>query len=252
MQKANVILSMVNQKSKRESNYEFQRIYRYLFNNDFYLKAYAKIYSKEGNMTEGVDGKTIDGFKLDKIENLISQLKEEKYYPKPARRSYIPKKNGKTRPLGIQCFEDKLLQEVVREILEAIYEPVFCDCSHGFRPNRSPHTALIQIKKECKSAAWMIEGDITKCFESIDHEILIKILERKIKDGRFIELIRRFLKAGYFEFNKVQYSYSGTSQGSIVSPILANIYMNEFDIFMKDLIHKYTKGKRREPNKITQ
>ena len=248
MQEANMILSMVNQKSRHDKNYKFTRIYRNLFNADFYLNAYAKMYAKEGNMTQGVDGKTIDGFNMDKVENLIALLKDERYYPKPVRRTYIPKKNGKMRPLGIPCFEDKLVQEVVRQILEAIYEPLFNDNSHGFRPERSPHTALKHIQKVCKSAAWMIEGDITKCFESIDHEILLKILSKKIDDGRFIELIRRFLKAGYFELNTTKHTFSGTPQGSIASPILANIYMNEFDSFMNDLIAKYQKGKRRPVN----
>jgi len=248
MQKANVILSMVNQKSRRDKNFKFTRIYRNLFNVDFYLNAYAKMYSKEGNMTQGVDGNTIDGFNMGKVEKLITLLRDERYYPKPVRRTYIPKKNGKMRPLGIPCFEDKLIQEVVRQILEAIYEPLFSDNSHGFRPERSPHTALKHVQKACKSAAWMIEGDITKCFECIDHEILLNILSKKIDDGRFIELIRRFLKAGYFELNATKHTFSGTPQGSIASPILANIYMNEFDLFMDELIAKYNKGNRRTPS----
>lgn len=248
MQKANVILSMVNQKSRCDKDFKFTRIYRNLFNADFYLSAYAKIYAKQGNMTQGVDGKTIDGFNMNTVENLITLLRDERYYPKPVRRTYIPKKDGKKRPLGIPCFEDKLLQEVVRQILEAIYEPLFSENSHGFRPNKSPHTALERVQIKCKSAAWMIEGDITKCFESVDHEILLGILSKKIDDGRFIELIRRFLKAGYFEFNETKYTFSGTPQGSIVSPILANIYMNEFDSFMDELIAKLQKGKRRQPN----
>ena len=248
MQKAEAILSMVNQKSKRDENFKFTRIYRNLFNIDFYLSAYAKIYSKEGNMTKGVDGNTIDGFSMKKIQSLIALLKNEQYYPKPVRRTYIPKKNGKLRPLGIPCFEDKLLQEVIRQILEAVYEPLFSDNSHGFRPERSPHTALKHIQKVGKAAAWMIEGDITQCFESVDHEILITVLSKKLDDGRFIELIRRFLKAGYFELGETNYTFSGTPQGSIISPILSNIYMNEFDLFMESLIKRYHTGKRREVN----
>ena len=248
MQEANVILSMVNRKSRGDKNFKFTRIYRNLFNADFYLNAYAKMYSKAGNMTQGVDGKTIDGFNMGKVEKLIALLKDERYYPKPVRRTHIPKKGGKMRPLGIPCFEDKLVQEVVRQILEAIYEPLFSDNSHGFRPERSPHTALKHVQKTCKSAAWIIEGDITKCFENIDHEILLGILSEKIDDGRFIELIRRLLKAGYFELNVKKHTFSGTPQGSIVSPILANIYMSEFDSFMDKLIAKYNKGNRRTPN----
>lgn len=215
MQNANTILSMLNQKSQNDEHYVFQRIYRNLYNREIYVNAYARIQSKEGNMTEGVDNRTIDGFKYEMIDTLIEKLKTEQYYPKPVRRTYIPKKNGKTRPLGIPCFEDKLLQEVIRQLLESIYEPIFNDNSHGFRPDRSCHTALCQIKNTMRGANWVIEGDITGCFDNIDHTILLNILSQKIEDGRFIELIRRFLKAGYLEFKQMHRSLSGCPQGSL-------------------------------------
>lgn len=248
MQNANTILSMLNQKSQNDEHYVFQRIYRNLYNREFYVNAYARIQSKEGNMTEGVDNRTIDGFKYEMIDTLIEKLKTEQYYPKPVRRTYIPKKNGKTRPLGIPCFEDKLLQEVIRQLLESIYEPIFSDNSHGFRPDRSCHTALCQIKNTMRGANWVIEGDITGCFDNIDHTILLNILSQKIEDGRFIELIRRFLKAGYLEFKQMHRSLSGCPQGGIISPILSNIYLNEFDRYMDEIINKNTKGKKRRSN----
>lgn len=248
MQNANTILSMLNQKSQNDEHYVFQRIYRNLYNREFYVNAYARIQSKEGNMTEGVDNRTIDGFKYEMIDTLIEKLKTEQYYPKPVRRTYIPKKNGKTRPLGIPCFEDKLLQEVIRQLLESIYEPIFNDNSHGFRPDRSCHTALCQIKNTMRGANWVIEGDITGCFDNIDHTILLNILSQKIEDGRFIELIRRFLKAGYLEFKQMHRSLSGCPQGGIISPILSNIYLNEFDKYMDEIINKNTKGKKRRSN----
>jgi len=248
MQNANMILSILNQKSKHDEKYLFNRIYRNLYNKEFYLNAYGKMYSKEGNMTPGADGKTIDGFKVECIEKLIEKLKEEKYYPKPAKRVYIPKKNGKTRPLGIPSFEDKLVQEVVRQILEAIYEPLFSENSHGFRPKRSCHTALMQIKKSAGGTNWAVEGDITGCFDNIDHDILLDILSKKISDGRFIELIRRFLKAGYFEFKEFKNSMSGCPQGGLISPILSNIYLNEFDKYMEQLILDTDKGKKKKAN----
>ncbi|MBR0600664.1 reverse transcriptase domain-containing protein, partial [Sinanaerobacter chloroacetimidivorans] len=201
-----------------------------------------------GNMTEGVDNRTIDGFKYEMIDTLIEKLKTEQYYPKPVRRTYIPKKNGKTRPLGIPSFEDKLLQEVIRQLLESIYEPIFSDNSHGFRPDRSCHTALCQIKNTMRGANWVIEGDVTGCFDNIDHTILLNILSQKIEDGRFIELIRRFLKAGYLEFKQMHRSLSGCPQGGIISPILSNIYLNEFDKYMDEIINKNTKGKKRKSN----
>ena len=249
MQKAETTLSILNQKSKSNENYVFDRIYRNLFNKELFIRAYRKIYAKEGNMTEGVDGNTIDGFKMGTIENLIARLKEEKYQPKAVRRTYIPKKNGKLRPLGIPAFEDKLVQEAARQILEAIYEPLFSKNSHGFRPKRSCQTALHQIKSNCKGTNWVIEGDITGCFDNIDHDILIMLLSKKIKDGRFLELIRRFLKAGYFEFKQMHNSLSGTPQGGIISPILANIYLHELDKYMEALIRETTKGKEKKLNK---
>lgn len=218
MQKAETVLSILKQKSKQDESHRYDRIYRNLFNEDFFLRAYQKIHAKQGNMTPGTDGTTIDGFSRKQISQLIELLKWERYQPKPVRRTYIPKKNGKMRPLGIPAFADKLVQEVVRQILEAIYEPIFSDNSHGFRPNRSCHTALYQIKSTCRGTNWVIEGDITGCFDHIDHEILLKILSKKIDDGRFLELIRKFLKAGYLEFNQKYNSLSGTPQGGIISP----------------------------------
>lgn len=248
MQKAETVLSILRQKSEHDENYVFERVYRNLFNEDFFIRAYQKIHAKEGNMTPGVDSDTIDGFNKKQVAKLIELLRLEKYQPKPVRRTYIPKKNGKMRPLGIPTFTDKLVQEVVRQLLEAIYEPIFCNTSHGFRPNRSCHTALYQVKSTCRGTNWVIEGDITACFENVDHEILIGVLSRKIQDGRLLELIRRFLKAGYFEFKEKHNSLSGTPQGGIISPILANIYLHEFDKYMEELAIEHSKGKRKRVN----
>ena len=250
MQNAKTILSILNQKSEQNKDYVFDRIYRNMFNQDFFIEAYRKIYAKPGNMTAGVDGQTIDGFKKSKIEKLISLLQKEQYYPNPVRRKYIEKKNNKKkkRPLGIPSFEDKLVQEVIRKILEAIYEPIFLDTSHGFRPNRSCQTALFQVKCVGTGTRWAVEGDITGCFDNVDHDILLQLLSRKIKDGRFLEMIRRFLKAGYFEFHQVKNSLSGVPQGGIISPILANIYMHEFDLYMEILTKKLSKGKKKKGN----
>lgn len=248
MQNAKTILSILNEKSVRNKQFVFDRLYRNMFNFNFFMDAYQKMYAKPGNMTPGTDGKTIDGFKKNKVENLITKLRNEQYYPTPVRRTYIPKKNGKKRPLGIPSFEDKLVQEVVRKMLEAIYEPLFLDTSHGFRPNRSCQTALFKIKSTCRGTKWVVEGDITGCFDNVDHDILLKILSRKISDGRLLELIRRFLKAGYFEFNQVKNTLSGVPQGGIISPILSNIYLHEFDLYMEEMANKLSKGKRKKPN----
>ncbi|WP_246001443.1 group II intron reverse transcriptase/maturase [Mucilaginibacter gracilis] len=213
-----------------------------MFNEEMFFTAYQRIYAKEGNMTEGSDGKTIDEMSLDRIKQLIELLRTETYQPQPARRVYIPKKNGKMRPLGIPSFDDKLVQEVVRTMLEAIYEGQFLDCSHGFRPKRSCHTALTKIQKTFTGAKWFIEGDIKGFFDNIDHEVLINILKERISDDRFLRLIRKFLKAGYIEDWTFHNTYSGTPQGGIVSPILANIYLDKLDRYVMEYVKSFDRG----------
>ena len=223
------ILTKLQENSKKNHDEVFTRLYRYLLRPDIYYVAYQHLYSNKGAGTKGVTDDTADGFSEIYIENIIEALKNEMYQPKPVRRTYIKKSNGKMRPLGMPVFTDKLIQEAIRMILEAIYEPIFSDYSHGFRPKRSCHTALAQIKKEFTGARWFIEGDIKGCFDNINHAILVEIINQKIKDARFLKLIRLFLKAGYMEDWKYHETYSGCPQGGIISPILANIYLNELD-----------------------
>ena len=240
--------NVLNSLSKHSGNlnYKFERLYRVLFNEEMFYVAYQNIYSKTGNMTAGADGETIDGMSIDRVEQLIDSLKNETYQPNPSKRTYIPKKNGKKRPLGIPSFDDKLVQEVVRMILEAIYEGSFEHTSHGFRPKRSCHTALIDIQKTFTAVKWFIEGDIKGCFDNVDHAVLINLLRRRIKDEYFISLIWKFLKAGYMENWVYHNTYSGTPQGSIISPILANIYLHELDCFMEWLSAEFHNGKVRK------
>ena len=232
-----------------DAEYVYDRLYRNMFNPRFFMQAYQNIYANEGNMTVGTDGKTIDAMSMERISRLIESLKDESYRPCPSRRTYIPKKNGKLRPLGIPSIDDKLVQEVVRMILEAVYEGSFEDTSHGFRPNRSCHTALRQIQNRFVRTKWFVEGDIKGFFDNIDHEVMIEILRKRIKDERFLRLIRKFLKAGYVEDNILHQSYSGTPQGGIISPILANIYLDQFDKYMKKLKGEFDRGKKRECDK---
>ena len=214
------------------SNYKYERLYRNLYNPEFYLLAYGNIAKSQGSMTAGVDGQTLDKMSLERINKIIDSIKDKSYQPNPARRKYIQKKNGKLRPLGIPSTDDKLVQEVVRMILEAIYEPTFENCSHGFRPHRSCHTALAQVKKTFTGVKWIVEGDIKACFDNFDHHVLVSLLRRRIADEAFIGLIWKFLKAGYMEQWEYNCTYSGTPQGSGVSPICANIYLSELDRFI--------------------
>ena len=241
------VLNSLSMHSK-ESSYQYERIYRLLYNPEMYYTAYQKVYAKQGNMTKGADNRTIDGMSLTRIDKLIASLKSESYHPAPARRKYIPKKNGKKRPLGIPSFDDKLLQEVIRMILESIYEGHFEETSHGFRPNRSCHTTLACIQKYYTGCKWFVEGDIEAFFDTIDHDILIEILAERIKDARFLRLIRKFLNAGYMEEWQFHKTYSGTPQGGIISPILANIYLDKLDKYMKEYADNFNVGVRRAHN----
>lgn len=209
------------------------------------MMAYQNIYANQGNMTQGTDGKTIDAMSLNRIDGIIASLKDESYQPKPSRRTYIPKKNGKMRPLGIPSFDDKLVQECVRLLLEAVYEGSFSKTSHGFRPNHSCHTALNQVQVCFTGVKWFVEGDIKGFFDNIDHEVMVGILAERIKDERFLRLIRKFLKAGYLEDWRYHNTYSGTPQGGIISPILANIYLDKLDRYMEELKEQFDKGTKR-------
>ena len=211
-------------------------------------QAYANIYSNKGAITKGVDRNTLDGFSEERVNHLIGLLARREYCPKPARRTYIPKKNGKLRPLGIPTGDDKLVQEVVRILLEQIYEPIFSENSHGFRPGKSCHSALRQVKNVWNGTKWIIEFDIKGFFDNINHNKMIEFLEKKIDDKRIIHIIRQMLKAGYAQDWKYNATWSGTPQGGVISPILANIYLHELDTFMEDMICQFNKGERRKDN----
>lgn len=246
MRTAKTILTVIHERGKQDKPLE--RVYKLLFNRELYLIAYAKLYPNNGAMTKGVTEETIDGMSIQKIDMIIEQLRQETYYWRPARREYIPKKNGKHRPLGIPVWSDKLLQEVIRMILEAYYEPQFSEHSHGFRPKRGCHTALQEIQT-WKGTRWFIEGDISSYFDTIDHDVLITMLSRQIQDGRFIRLIKNMLEAGYLDDWKFHKTISGTPQGGVISPLLANIYLHQFDKWVgEELIPQYRRGKKQKAN----
>ncbi len=247
MRNAEKVLAIIRERGKR--GLPLEDAYRQLFNPDLYLRAYGRISRNAGALTQGATSETADEMSLEKIGLIIEAVRYERYRWTPVRRTHIPKRNGKTRPLGIPTWSDKLLQEVIRSLLEAYYEPQLSDHAHGFRPNRGCHTALQEVQHTWRGAKWFIEGDIKGCFDNIDHQVLVSILGEKIHDNRFLRLIENLLKAGYLEDWKRFPTFSGTPQGGIVSPILANIYLDRLDKFVETvLLPAYNRGKARKTN----
>ncbi|MCE7651036.1 reverse transcriptase/maturase family protein [Vibrio fluvialis] len=236
-------LERIRKLNSNDRNWVNRDLYRLLYRKDFYYIAYEFLKSGEGNMTAGSDGETIDGFSAEKIEKLVNSMKDESFCFKPARRVEIPKANGKTRPLGIASPVEKVVQQVILFILEAIYEPTFSERSHGFRAGKGCHTALQEFRNKWSGVNWVIEGDIKGFFDNISHEKLMDILRKRIDDERFLNLIRKALNAGYIQFGKTVNAVVGTPQGSVVSPILANIYLDKFDRWVEnEVINKYQTG----------
>jgi group II intron reverse transcriptase/maturase len=247
MRTADTILNIIQDRGKRQL--PLDDVYRQLYNPDMYLRAYAKLYKNDGALTPGTTGETVDGMSLDKIDRVIDAIRHERWKWPPVRRIYVAKPKGGKRPLGMPDWSPKVVQEIVRSILEAYYEPQFSDHSHGFRPRRGCHTALTEIQKQWTGTKWFIEGDIKGCYDNIDHTILMHILRENIHDNRFLRLIEGTLKAGYCEEWTYHPTFSGSPQGGIVSPILSNIYMDRLDRYVEDtLIPAYTRGKRRRPH----
>jgi group II intron reverse transcriptase/maturase len=247
LQNAETVLGVLRDRGRR--GLPCNELFRQLFNPQMYLLAYGRLYSNHGAMTPGVDGETADGMSLAKIGRVIDALRHERYRFQPARRVYIPKKNGAKRPLGMPPWSDKLVGEVIRLLLEAYYEPRFSDRSHGFRPRRGCHTALSEVADKWTGTTWFIEGDISDCFGSLDHEVMLSTLAEKIHDNRFLRLIKQMLQAGYLEDWIWNATLSGAPQGGVVSPILSSIYLDRLDTFVETvLIPQHTRGASRAPS----
>ena len=222
MQDAGTVLEVLRERGRK--GLPCDELYRQMFNKSLYLLAYGNIYSNQGAMTPGPGDETADGMSEAKIDQIIALMRAERYRFAPVRRVLIPKKNGKLRPLGLPSWSDKLAGEVVRLLLEAYYEPQFSDRSHGFRKGRGCHTALREIQQTWTGTVWFIEGDISDCFGSFSHDILLRILARR-SDNRFLRLIRNMLKAGYLEDWQYHDTLSAGPQGGVVSPVLSDIYL---------------------------
>jgi group II intron reverse transcriptase/maturase len=247
MQSAETVLGVLRDRGRR--GLPLDEVYRQLFNPQLYLLAWGRLYSNPGALTPGVDGETADGMSLGEIGRIIDALRHERYRFQPVKRVYIPKKNGKKRPLGLPSWSDKVVGDVMRLILEAYYEPRFSGRSHGFRPRRGCHTALREVADRWTGTTWFVEGDISDCFGSLDHEILVRILSENIRDNRFLRLLRNMLQAGYLEDWTWNATLSGSPQGGVVSPVLSNIYLDRLDKFVETvLIPEYTRGGRRTPS----
>lgn len=247
MRSAETVLAIIQERGKQ--GLPLEDLYRQLYNPTWSRRAYAKLYPNNGAMTPGSTTETVDGMSMRKIEQLIDDLRHERYQWTPVRRVYIPKKTGKLRPLGLPTWEDKLLQEVIRNILEAYSEPQMSEHSHGFRPKRGCHTALRERQANWTGTRWFIEGDIAKYFDTINHDVLMQIRGEKLHDNRFLRLIRHLLQRGYLEEWKFHQTMSGAPQGGVVSPTLANIYLDKLDQYVeKVLIATYTCGERRAEN----
>jgi group II intron reverse transcriptase/maturase len=241
MQNAETVLDVLRDRGRR--GLPCTELYRQLFNPGLYELAHGRIYANHGAMTPGADGETADGMSSAKTGRIIDALRHERYRFQPVKRVYIPKKNGKQRPLGLPSWSDKLVGEVMRLLLEAYYEPQFSGRSHGFRPGLGCHTALREVEDVWSGTTWFVEGDISDCFGSLDHEIMVSVLAEKIRDNRFLRLIGQMLKAGYLEDWTWHATLSGAPQGGIVSPVLSNIYLDRLDKFAETvLIPEYTRG----------
>jgi group II intron reverse transcriptase/maturase len=247
MRNAATVLSIIHERGKQ--GLPLEDIYRQLYNPDLYLRAYARLCKNDGAMTPGSTVETVDGMTLAKIGKIIDDIRHERYRWTPVRRIYIPKKSGKLRPLGLPTWSDKLLQEVMRSILEAYYEPQFSDHAHGFRPNRGCHTALSTLQQTWNGTRWFIEGDIAQCFDLLDHRVLLSILGEKLHDNRFLRLIQTLLQAGYLEDWRYHTTLSGSPQGGVISPILSNVYLDKLDKFVEQiLLPTHNRGERRRIN----
>ena len=244
MQSAKTVLGVLRDRGRR--GLPLNELYRQLFNPQLYLLAYGRLYSNKGAMTPGTDGETPDGMSQAKIDRIIDALRHERYRFQPVRRVHIPKKTGTTRPLGLPSWSDKLVGEVVRLLLEAYYEPRFSNRSHGFRPKRGCHTALSEVTTYWTGTTWFIESDIAQCFDRLDHSVMLDTLGEKIHDNRFLRLLRNMLRAGYLEDWEWNATLSGAPQGSVLSPILSNIYLDRLDRYVETvLIPEYTRGTKR-------
>ena len=215
----------------------FEKLLKIIRQAPFLEMVWGKVQTNRGSRTPGIDGQTREDIEESIFQSLAHLLATRQYRPQPVRRTYIPKKGkpGQRRGLGIPTLQDRIVQAAVAWVLEALHEPVFRSCSYGFRPGRSTIHALRHAAQAYRSGvSWIVEGDLEKCFDSLPHAVILTCLRKRIKDERFIDLIRQMLQAGVMEDGRYGRTYSGAPQGGLCSPILMNIVLHEFDIWMEE------------------
>ena len=234
--------------SKRDPNKRLNHLWKVVTNTTWLMHAWEEIRSNKGSMTAGTDNTVATDITPERIQRLSVRLKTDQYRPQPVRRVYIAKSNGKMRPLGIPTLEDRIVQQALCMVLEPIFEADFYDCSHGFRRNRSTHTALRDVARIFPRATWTIEGDIVGCFDNIPHGKLMNAIARRVADRKVLQLTHAFLAAGYLEQWQYHKTYSGTPQGGVLSPLLCNIFLHQLDEYMMKDLHANETQTRREQN----
>ena len=240
-------------KAKAKPDHRFEDLYSLVWKPSFLQAALKRVLANRGSRSAGIDGVTVRDFddpeyRVRFIQTLAQELKNRTFMPSPGRRKYIPKANGKKRPLGILTIKDRVVQMVLKMLLEPIFEADFLECSHGFRPGRRTMDCLVPIWRHVNSSSrhfWVVEGDIRACFDNVQHRILVGLLRKRIADKDVLQLIEAFLKAGVMEGQLFQRTEVGTPQGGILSPLLANVYLHQFDMWWWKKYGCLTRNERR-------
>jgi group II intron reverse transcriptase/maturase len=240
-------------KAQAQPSYRFRDLYSLVWKLSFLEAALDRVLANRGSRSAGIDGVTItelrsEDYRTRFVQTLSQELRSKTFQPSPGRRVYIPKGNDKRRPLGILTIKDRTVQMVLKMLLEPIFEADFLDCSHGFRPGRRTMDCLVPIWRHVTRSSrhyWVVEGDIRACFDAVNHRMLVGLMRKRIADNEILHLIEAFLKAGVMEGQLFRRTEVGTQQGGILSPLLANVYLHQFDLWWWNRYGHLTRNERR-------